>query len=96
VTALELQSMRLPNQGWDDGGNAPASVAGAWQRSVACAVTDAPHDQQPAAPLAQAPLALLAQAGMAPPQDEAGDVPWIPAPLAKGSDSETSVPALED
>jgi hypothetical protein len=95
-TDPELQSMRLPNKGWDYCGNAQASVAGACQIILACAVTDAPNDKQQAAPLAQAPLAPLAQAGMEQPQDEAGDVQLSPATLDNGYDSETSVQALED
>jgi hypothetical protein len=91
-----LQIMRMPNTGWDDCGNAPASVDGACQLILACDVTDATHDKQQAEPLAQATLATLAQAGMEQPKDEAGDVQWIPATLDKGSDSETSVQALED
>jgi Transposase DDE domain len=62
---------------------------------VACDVPDATHDKQPAAPLAQATLALLAQAGIAPPQEAAGHVLLIPATLDTGYDSERAVQALE-
>jgi hypothetical protein len=96
VTDPALQSMRRPNTGWDDCGNAPARVDGACQILLACDVPDATHDKQQAEPLAQAPLATLAQAGMEQPKDEAGDGQWIPATLDKGSDRETSVQALED
>jgi hypothetical protein len=95
-TAPALQSRRRPHKGWEDGGNAPASVDGACQLILACAVTAATPDKQPAEPLAQAPLAMLAQAGMEQPKDAAGDGQGIPATLAKGSDSETSGQALED
>jgi hypothetical protein len=95
-TDPELQIMRLPNKGWEYCGNAQASVDGTCQIILACDVTDATHDKQQAEPLAQATLATLAQAGMEQPQDEAGDVPCIPATLANGYDSETAVQALED
>jgi DDE family transposase len=96
LTAPARQLMRRPNKGWEDCGNAHASVDGACQIIVACAVTDATHDTQQAAPLAQAPLAPLAQAGIEQPKDEAGDVQLIPATLDNGDDSETAVQALED
>jgi hypothetical protein len=94
-TAPELPSMRPNTKGGDYWGNAPASVDGACPIILACAVTDATHDQQPAAPLAPATLALLAQAGIEAPKDAAGHVLVIPAPWDKGYDSEGAVPALE-
>jgi hypothetical protein len=94
-TDPELPSMRTNHQGWDDGGNAHASVEGTCQIILACDVTDATHDQQPAAPLAQATLTTLAQAGMEQPKDESGDVHLIPATLDKGSYRERAVQALE-
>lgn len=96
LTDPELQIMRLPNKGWEYCGNAPASVDGTCQIILACDVTDATNDTQQAAPLAQATLATLAQAGMEPPKDEAGDVPLLPATLDNGYYSETAVQALED
>jgi hypothetical protein len=63
---------------------------------LACDVTDATHDKQPAAPLAQATRATLAQAGMEQPKDEAGAVRLIPATLDHGSSSAGAVQALED
>jgi transposase len=95
-TDPELQIMRMPNKGWDDGGNAQASVDGACQIILACDVTDATNDKQQAEPLAQATLATLAQAGIEQPKDEAGDVQLIPATLDNGYYSETAVQALED
>ena len=95
-TDPELQSMRLPNKGWEYCGNAQASVDGACQIILACDVTDATNDKQQAEPLAQATLATLAQAGMEQPKDEAGDVQLIPATLDNGYYSETAVQALED
>jgi len=95
-TDPELPSMRMPNKGWDDCGNAQASVDGACQIIFACDVTEATHDTQHAAPRAQATLATLAQAGMAQPKDAAGDVPLSPATLDNGSDSAGAVQALED
>ena len=95
LTAPALQSMRMPNKGWDYCGNAQASVDGACQIILACDVTDATNDKQQAAPLAQATLATLAHAGMEQPKDAAGDGQLIPATLDKGYDSETAVQALE-
>jgi hypothetical protein len=86
--------MRPNNKGWDSCGNAPASVEGTCQILWAGDVTDATQDKQQAAPLAQATLTPLAQAGMEQPKDASGDVHWIPAPLDKGSDSERAVQAL--
>ena len=96
LTDPELPIMRTTNQGWDDCGNAQASVDGACQIILACDVTDAPNDKQQAAPLAQAPLTTLAQAGIELPKDEAGDVQLIPATLDNGYYSEMAVQALED
>jgi transposase len=95
-TDPELQIMRMPNKGWDYCGNAQASVDGACQIILACDVTDATNDKQQAAPLAQATLATLAQAGIEQPKDESGDVQLIPATLDNGYYSEGAVQALED
>ena len=95
-TDPELQIMRMPNKGWDYCGNAQASVDGAWQIILACDVTDATNDKQQAAPLAQATLATLVQAGIEPPKDESGDGQLIPATLDNGYYSERAVQALED
>ena len=95
LTAPARQSRRTPNQGWDDCGKAPASVDGACQIMLACAVTEAAHDTQQAAPGAQAPLAPLAHAGLERPQDAAGTTHAIPATVAHGSDSEAAGAALE-
>jgi transposase len=95
-TDPELQIMRMPNKGWDYCGNAQASVDGACQIILACDVTDATNDKQQAAPLAQATLATLAQAGIEQPKDASGDVQLIPATLDNGYYSEGAVQALED
>src|SRR6266705_4683028 len=63
-TDPELHIMRTNNKGWDYCGNAQASVDGTCQIILACDVTDASNDKQQAAPLAQATLANLAQAGI--------------------------------
>ena len=68
---------------------------GTCQIIVACDVTDAPNDKQQAEPLAQATKANLAQAGIEPPQDEAGKAQAIPATLDNGYDSAAAVEALE-
>jgi hypothetical protein len=95
LTEPELPIMRTNNKGWDSWGHAQASVDAPCQILVACAVTAASHDKQPAEPLAQAPRSTLAQAGMAPPQDEAGAAHALPAPWDSGYDSEAAVEALE-
>lgn len=95
-TDPELQIMRTNNKGWEYCGNAQASVDAACQIMVACDVTDAPNDKQQAAPMAQATRATLAQAGMALPQDEAGQAQAIPATRDNGYYSEAAVQALED
>jgi len=88
--------MRTNNKGWEYCGNAQASVDAACQIIVACDVTDAPNDNQQAEPMAQATRATLAQAGIALPQDEAGQAQAIPATLDDGYDSEAATQALED
>lgn len=96
VTDPELPIMPTHNKGWEYGGNAQASVDGACQIILACDVTDAAHDKQQAVPVAHAPLTTLAQAGIEPPQDEAGKAHAIPATLDNGYDSEAAAQALED
>jgi len=96
LSAPELPSMRTTNQGGAYGGNAQASVDAAYQIMVACDVPAAPNDKPQAAPMAQAPRAPRAQAGIALPQDEAGQAPALPATLDKGYDSEAAAQALED
>jgi transposase len=95
-TDPELPIMRTNNKGWDYCGNAQASVDGTCQIILACDVTDATNDKEQAEPLAQATLATLTQAGIAPPQDEAGKAHAIPATLDNGYDSEAAVQALAD
>jgi hypothetical protein len=87
--------MRTNNKGWEYCGNAQASVDAACQIILACDVTDATHDKQQAAPVAQATLANLAQAGMERPKDASGAAQAIPATLDNGYDSEAAVEALE-
>jgi hypothetical protein len=96
LTAPARPRMPRPNPGWGDCGTAPARVDGACQRILACDGTDATKDKQPAAPLALAPLATLAPAGLERPKDAAGEGQGSPATLANGSDSATAVQALED
>jgi transposase len=94
-TDPELHIMRTNNKGWEYCGNAQASVDGACQIIVACDVTDASNDKQQAAPLAQATLANLAQAGIERPKDEAGITQALPVTLDNGYYSEAAVEALE-
>jgi hypothetical protein len=93
-TDPELPILRTNNKGWESCGKAPGRVDGTCQILWACAVTDAPNDTQPAEPRAQATQAKLAQAGIEPPQDEAGKAPAIPAPLDHGYDSAAAGAAL--
>jgi len=95
-TDPELHIMRTNNKGWEYCGNAQASVDAACQIIVACDVTDAPNDKQQAEPMAQATRAILAQAGIALPQDEAGQAQAIPVTLDNGYYSEAAAQALED
>ena len=85
--------MRINHQGWESGGNAPVRVDEACPIIVACAVSEASHDTQPAAPLAT--VATLAEARIAWPTEEAGATKAMPAPLAHGDEREGAVPALE-
>jgi Transposase DDE domain len=94
-TAPELPIMRTNNKGWEYCGNAQASVDGACQIIVACDVTEASNDKQQAAPVAQAMLANLAQAGIERPKDAAGTPQALPATLDNGSYSAAAVAALE-
>ncbi len=94
-TDADLHIMRMNNKGWDYSGNAQASTDEAYQIILACDVTDAPNDKQQAAPMAEATLANLAQAGIEQPKDESGQVPLIPATLDNGYYSEAAVQALE-
>src|SRR5256885_13134725 len=95
-TDPELHIMQTNNKGWEYCGNAQASVDEACQIILACDVTNASNDPQQAEPVAQATLATLAQAGIAPPKDESGAAQAIPATLDNGYYSETAVQALED
>ena len=94
-TDPELHIMQTNNKGWEYCGNAQVSVDGACQIILACDVTDASNDKQQAAPVAQATLATLAQAGIARSKAESGALQPIPATLDSGYYSETAVQALE-
>jgi hypothetical protein len=86
--------MHTNTTGWAYCGHAPASVDGACQIILACDVTEAAHDNQQAVPVAHATLTTLAQAGLAPPQDEAGQAHALPATRDNGSDREAAAQAL--
>ena len=90
-----LSIMKMANKGWEDCGNAQASVDGAFQIIVACDVTDQCNDKQQAAPMAAATRAELDAAGIAPGRDDTGTRPLIPAALDSGYFSEAAVAALE-
>src|SRR5262249_58946574 len=94
-TEPELSIMRTANKGWDCCGNAQASVDDGCQIILACEVTDQCNDKRQAEPMAQATRSQLDQAGIAPPADESGARPPIPAALDTGYFSAEAVAALE-
>jgi hypothetical protein len=83
-TDPELHIMQTNHKGWDYGGNAQASVEGAYQIIVACDVTDATNDKQQAEPMGQALLETLEQAEIEPRRTDAGEGQAIPATLDSG------------
>jgi len=87
--------MPSTNKGWDDCGNAQARVDETCQSIVSGDVTDATNDKQQAAPVAQATLLTLSQAGREPPRDDTGAAQAIVATLESGYDSAAAVLALE-
>ena len=95
-TDAELHIMQTNNKGWEYCGNAQAGVDETYQIIVACDVTDAPNDKQQGAPVAQAIMSNLAQAGVERPRDDSGEAQAIPATLDNGYYSEAAVQALED
>ena len=94
-TEPERPILRTNHKGGEYCGNAPARVDATGQILLACDVTDASHDTQPAEPVAQATRATLAQAGLERPKDESGAVQTLPATLDRGYDSEAAGEALE-
>ena len=92
----ELHIMRTNNTGGEYCGNAQASVDEACQIILACDVTEETNDKKQAAPMAQATLATLAQAGIARPTDARGAPQAVVAPLDKGYYSEAAAQALEE
>jgi transposase len=95
-TDAELHIMPTNNKGWDYCGNAQASVDGAYQIILAGDVTAETNDKQQAAPMAQATLVNLTQAGIDRPTDEEGEPQAIPSTLDNGYYSEAATQALED
>jgi hypothetical protein len=85
LTDPELHIMRTTTKGWEYCGNAHVRVDAACQIIVACDVSNAPNDTQQAEPLAQAPLATRADAGMELPTDASCATEAIPATLDNGS-----------
>jgi hypothetical protein len=94
-TAPELGLMQTKNKGWDYCGNAQASVDGAYQSIVACDVTAEANDKQQAWPMAQLPVAYLAQAGIERPKDAAGGIEKIPGTYDSAYYSEAAAEAVE-
>ena len=94
-TEPELSIMKTANKGWDCCGNAQAGVDDGCQIILACEVMAATNDQQQGEPMAQATRSQLDQAEIAPPADETGSRPAIPAALDTGYFSAKAVAALE-
>jgi transposase len=94
-TDPELKIMQTNHKGWDDCGNAQASVYGAHQIIVACDVTAEANDKQQAVPMAQLTVANREQAGIARPKDAAGRVEKMPGTYDSGSYSEAAAEAVE-
>jgi transposase len=94
-TEPELSIMKTANKGWDCCGNAQASVDDGCQIILACEVTDQCNDKRQAEPMARATRSRLDQAGIAPPADESGARPPIPAALDTGYFSAEAVAAWE-
>ena len=92
----ELHIMRTNNKGWDYCGNAQASVDEACQIILACDVTDKTNDKKQAAPMAQATLETLEQAGIERPTDARGEPKAVVATLDNGYYSEAAAQALEE
>jgi transposase len=95
-TDAELHIMRTNNKGWDYCGNAQASVDEAYQIILAYDVTDETNDKKQAAPMAQATLETLEQAGIERPTDDRGEPEAIVATLDNGYYSEAAAQALEE
>ena len=94
-TDSEVHIMQTNKKGWDSCGNAHVSVDGAYQSIVACEVTAAATDKQPAAPMAQLTLGHLEHAGLERPTDAAGVGQKIPATYDNGYYSEAAAEAVE-
>jgi transposase len=90
-----LKILQTNNKGWDYGGHAQASVAGAYQIIVACEVTAEANDKQQALPMAQLTLANLEQAGIERPKDAKGVIEKIPGTYDSGSYREAAAEAVE-
>lgn len=94
-TDAELHIMRTNNKGWDDCGNAQASVDEAHQIIVAGDVSAESNDKHQAVAMAHATLSTLEQAGLALPKDDSGEPKAIPVTLDNGYDSAEAVKGLE-
>jgi hypothetical protein len=90
----ELGIMQTNQKGWASCGHAPASVDGADQLIVACAVPTEANDKQQAAPMAQVTRTQLAQAGLAIPTDATGATQKRPATYDSGYESEAAAAAV--
>jgi hypothetical protein len=93
-TDPEVNSMQTNHKGWDYGGNAQASVDGAYPIIVACEVTAAANETHQALPMAQLTVAHLEQAARERPKDAAGTAQTMPATYDRGYDREAAAAAV--
>lgn len=94
-TDPEMKMMPQSNKGWDCSGNAQASVDATNQIIIGCYVEDTPNDKEQAAPLAQATLENLHQAGVELPKDETGNAKKIPMTADTGYYSKEAAEQVE-
>jgi transposase len=94
-TDPELKIRKQNNKGWDYSAKAQAVVADDFQIIVACAVSAAANDKEPAVPMGEAAKANLTAAGVAWPQDGHGEPQKIPNTLDSGYYSEKAAQDLE-
>jgi transposase len=95
-TDPELKVMKQNNKGWEYSANAQAVVDDQFQIIVAAAVTAATNDKQQAVPMAMAAKANLEAAGVAWPQDKAGQPAKVPNTLDSGYYSAAAAKGLEE
>lgn len=95
-TDPELKIMPQNNKGWEYSANVQATVDGAHQVIVACAVTTASNDKEQAVPMAQATKANLEAVGLTPPTDASGQAKKIPNCMDSGYYSEKAAQGVAE